>query len=73
MTYGVRICNLTPERGEGYGRDGKLYRWEFGEYIGPVFVGKNGDPLKNQPVRENYPCWKPFEEWFAQRKPKEKR
>lgn len=68
MSYGIRICNMTPESGEGFGRDRKLYRWLFGEQIGPVFVKANGDPMKNQPIDENHPCWRPFEEWLEKRK-----
>lgn len=67
MTYRVRICNMTPHHGEGRDRNGKLWRWDFGEYVGPLFVNKRGDPLKVQPLSEDHPAWQPFEKWFAQR------
>lgn len=73
MAYGVRICNLSPHSGEGVDRNGKLWRWDFGEYMGPTFLGKNGDPLKNQPMSEKHPAWEPFNRWLANRQPTSKK
>lgn len=70
MAYGVRICNLSPHSGEGFDRNGKLWRWDFGEYVGPTFVNQDGTPIKNQPMKETHPAWEPFNRWLAERKPK---
>lgn len=64
MVNHVRICNLSPLHGEGTDRNGKLWRWDFGEYFGPTFVGKKGDPLPVQPMEEDHPAWEPFEKWL---------
>jgi len=68
MAYAIRICNTTPHSGEGYDRHGRLWRWDFGEYVGPIFLGKRGDPLKVQPRSERHPAWEPFNKWLNERK-----
>lgn len=67
MTYGVRLCTMTPHSGEGRDRRGRLWRWEFGEHVGPLFVDKRGEPLKVQPIDEDHPAWEPFGKWLATR------
>lgn len=63
MSYGVRLCSFVDA--EGVSPCGK-YRWEFSEWLGPTFLTpKTGEVMKNQPVDENWPGWKPFEEWLA--------
>jgi hypothetical protein len=61
------ICIFPPpgslKFGEGPDRFGKVWRWEFHEYLGPGFLRKNGELLKNQPS-ENSPAWDPFYDWF---------
>lgn len=70
MGYGVRICSFTNAVAEV--SDGRRkYRFEFSEMFGPTLIGKDGDPLKNQPMRENHPFWRPFNAWLAEyRKPR---
>jgi len=66
----VHICNMSPHHGEGVDRNGKLWRWDFGYMVGPTFVNKSGEPLKNQPMTESHPAWEPFERWLAEYHPK---
>ena len=62
------ICLYPPpgsiKFGEGIDRNGKLWRWEFQERFGPLFLRKDGEPLVNQPIAEDHPAWKPLIEWF---------
>ena len=57
-------CSHGVYFGEGIDKNGKLWRWEFQAYYGPMFLKKDGEPLKNQPERENHPAWEPFEVWL---------
>lgn len=43
--------------------NGKEYRWEFHEYLGPTFIGKRGEPLKWQPG-SRHPVWTVFHQWL---------
>jgi hypothetical protein len=60
----IHVCSFVDAEGSGVDRNGKLWRWEFHEYCGPLFLKKNGDPLKNQPMTETHPAWTPFEAWL---------
>jgi len=33
--------------------------------FGPLFLRKDGAPLKNQPVKESDPAWGPFLDWYG--------
>ena len=49
--------------GEGYAVvNGRQYRWDFHEYCGPLFLRKDGEPLKRQPG-EHHPVWDVFNKW----------
>lgn len=61
------ICCLPTDFGEGVDRNGRLWRWEFSEMFGPLFVDKKGDPLRVQPISEKHAAWQPFEHWLADR------
>lgn len=53
--------------GKGIDRHGRLWRWEFQAYIGPVFITpKRGVIMKNQPG-EKSPAWDVFEQWMKER------
>jgi len=58
-----RKCSHALYFGEGKDRNGKLWRWEFNPMFGPMFLRKDGEFLKQQPVYENHPAWEPFEKW----------
>ena len=45
----------------------KQYRFEDHPYCGPVVIGKNGDPLENQPP-ESSPFWEAVNCWYRQGK-----
>lgn len=62
----VFVCNLFPYEGSCV-INGRTWRWEFGDYVGPLFVDKRGEPLKNQP-RENNPVWEKFHDWLEELK-----
>lgn len=60
----VHVCSLV--HGRGHCRiAGKEWRWEFHSYLGPTFVGVNGEPLKNQPG-EGHPVWPHFNAWLKE-------
>lgn len=46
---------------------GKSYRFEDHPYCGPVVLGRNGDPLGNQPP-ETSPFWTHVNCWYQQGK-----
>lgn len=50
---------------EGVSPNGR-HRWEFSEMFGPLFVRKNGEPLKNQPPPGSA-AWTAFQAWFDAR------
>lgn len=58
-------CSHALFFGEGKDKNGKLWRWEFNLYHGPLFLRKDKEPLVNQPAREDHPAWKPFEAWYS--------
>ena len=44
--------------------NGRVYRWEFNHYHGPLFLcADNYTPLKRQPGEKN-PVWVEFNEWL---------
>ena len=53
-------CSHARYDGEGIDRNGKLWRWSFNPRFGPLFLRKDGEPLKNQPMTENHPAWDAF-------------
>lgn len=60
-------CSHSIYHGSGKDKYGKVWRWEFNKWFGPTFLKKNGEPLKNQPIAENHPAWKPFYKWLKNR------
>jgi hypothetical protein len=55
-------CSHALWIGEGE-HNGKSWRWEFSKYFGPLFLKKDGEPLKKQPISENHPAWIVFNKW----------
>lgn len=45
--------------------NGKLWRWEFHHYCGPIFLKKNGEPRRYIP-NENHPVWDYFDKWLKE-------
>ena len=62
-----RECSHAIFFGSGKDVNGKMWKWEFAPYFGPLFLRKNGVPLKNQPGHEDHPAWEPFERWGERR------
>ena len=60
------ICIFPPPGsirfGEGRDERGKLWRWEFTEWMGPMFLRKDGEFMERQPG-EKSPAWDVFEKW----------
>ena len=57
-------CIITVP--DSYGEavvNGRLWRWEFSYYIGPMFLRQDGEPMHRQPSEKN-PVWKAFETWM---------
>ncbi len=65
-------CSHGTFLGEGQDAQGKIWRWEFSGMFGPLFVRKNGEPLKNQPVSKNDHAWEAFTPWHDEFKKAEK-
>ena len=42
---------------------GRAIRWEFHEYLGPIFLRADGEPMKSQPG-EGHGVWRHFEAWL---------
>jgi len=61
-------CSHAIFSGEGKDRNGKIWRWEFSPQFGPLFVGKRGNSLKNQPIMPWHRAWEPFETWLKKRR-----
>jgi len=57
-------CSHASWIGEGKDINGKLWRWDFNPYFGPLFLRKDDKPLKYQPEGSKHPAWKPFETWL---------
>ena len=57
-------CSHAIWYGEGKDSNEKNWRWEFSPQFGPLFLRKDKEPLKNQPIKENHPSWKPFYKWL---------
>ena len=56
-------CSHGRYEGEGRDSSGKLWKWEFNPYFGPLFLRKDGEPLISQPVGEDHIVWPVFEKW----------
>lgn len=59
------VCSYADATGEGV-VGGKTWRWEYSERFGPLFIGKNGMPLENQPKSERHPGWEAFYDWHEE-------
>jgi len=45
--------------------EGKRYRFSFNPHFGPMFLDKNGNDLKKQPMyTKKSKRWQAFEKWF---------
>lgn len=60
-------CSHYMLWGSGKDSTGKVWRWTFNPRFGPLFETKDGEPLVNQPIRENHPAWEPFLRWQEER------
>lgn len=71
MAGHLAIINGTPtfiDYPDAYGEavvDGKTWRWDFHEYCGPLWLRKNGEPLKCQ-FPTNPKVWAAFEKWHKE-------
>ncbi len=69
MAGHMEIINGQPcflDYADGYGEaviNGRLWAWEFHEYLGPTFLKKNGDPRAN--TCPTVPAvWAAFNDWL---------
>ncbi len=58
-----RECSHGRFMGSGVDSNGKEWRWSFNSRFGPLFLRKDGEPLKRQPWREDAPVWDAFDAW----------
>jgi hypothetical protein len=42
--------------------NGRMWRWEFSKWTGPLFLRADGEPMARQPGAKN-PVWAAFEKW----------
>jgi hypothetical protein len=69
----VGAAIVTVSDGEGSAVvQGRTWRWDFHEYLGPTFVDKHGNMLKRQPG-ENHPVWDAFATWLTERDDRKER
>ena len=66
-------CFIDYHDGEGSAVvNGRLIRWEFHEYLGPLFLRADGyTPLKKQPS-EHHGVWPHFTRWMKRYEKKRK-
>lgn len=59
------VCFIDYADGEGRATiDGKVWRWEFHEFCGPLWLRQDGEPRKNQ-CPTNKKVWSAFEAWHV--------
>lgn len=44
--------------------NGRLWKWEFHEYLGPTFLKRDGEPRNKYPS-ERHPVWDAFQAWLG--------
>jgi hypothetical protein len=64
---GIRVVCVFPPPGsvrfgEATDHRGKVWRWEFHEWMGPSFLRKDGELLARQPGPKS-PAWELFYRW----------
>jgi len=61
---GAFVCSFRDATGCAE-VNGRTYRWEFHDYLGPTFLCADWEtPLKRQPG-EHHPIWEKFGEWLT--------
>ena len=62
---GAIVCSFDDATGEAR-VNGRTYRWEFHDYLGPTFLKADWDtPLVRQPG-EKHPVWDAFDKWLVE-------
>jgi hypothetical protein len=70
ITADGRRCFIDYADAEGGAVvNGRVWRWEFHEYLGPTFLKKNGEPRKCQNPQKA--VWNAFGKWFREYKKQE--
>ena len=67
--YGFKLIHMSVAGPDIFIIDRKSKRWRFEDHhhCGPCVIGKNGDPLENQPP-ESSPFWEAVNCWYQQGK-----
>jgi hypothetical protein len=60
------VCSLASAVGVEYEYRGKVYRWDFSEMFGPLWLGEDMEPLADQYRHHACSCWKAFSKWMAE-------
>lgn len=64
-THSVIFMDFPDAFGQGRHK-GRVYRWEFHNYLGPLFLRKDGEPMVRQPGQRSG-AWVPFNRWLKAR------
>jgi hypothetical protein len=60
---------VTVPDAEGFAIvNGRMWRWEFSKWTGPMFLRADGEPMVRQPG-EDHPVWAAFEKWRKETTP----
>ena len=67
--YGFKLIHMSVAGPDIFIIDRKSKRWRFEDHhhCGPCVIGKNGDPLENQPPKSS-PFWEAVNCWYQQGK-----
>ena len=61
------VCFLDYADGEGEAAvDGRIWRWDFHEWVGPTFLRTDGNPRANQNPSKK--VWAAFTRWHKKYK-----
>ena len=59
-------CSFAKAVGVEYEYRGKVYRWDFSEMFGPLWIDEEGEPLAEQYRHHACACWKAFYKWLGE-------
>jgi hypothetical protein len=68
MEVGGSPCVVSMPDDYGQARvNGQVWRWDWHNYLGPIFLNKDGSDKKRQPGPK-HPVWRAVARWQKKRK-----